>query len=117
VQEFRVGGLQVELVVAELAGDPPAPVTEALLGAAREALTNVRKHATVGQAVLRAAGTDEAVEVVVRDQGGGFDPGLAGGGYGLANSVTARVCEAGGDAAIWSAPGRGTRVRLWWPAR
>lgn len=114
VQEFRARELQVELVTAELAADPPVPVTEALLGAAREALTNVRKHAAVSRAVVRAAGTAEAVEVLIRDQGRGFDTGLARAGYGLAHSVIDRMREAGGDAAVWSAPARGTRVRLWW---
>ena len=114
VREFLVRGLNVELVAAELATDPPAPITAALVGAVREALANVRKHAGVDRAVVRVASSPERGELVVRDRGCGFDPSAWTAGYGLKNSIRQRVEAVGGRVQVWSAPGQGTRVRLWW---
>lgn len=114
-QEALAQGLHVELVTAELQAEPAAQVATALLGAVREALTNVAKHAGVPRAVVRAASSDGKVEVVVRDHGRGFDPNAATDRFGLAHSVIQRMREVGGDARVWSAPGRGTRVQLWGP--
>jgi len=102
---------------------PPEVVT-ALVGAAAEAWENVHRHAGTGAArlVVRAAagGTDGgagAVEVAVSDDGPGFDPAAVGSGrFGLAWSVHDRMQAVGGVAAVDSAPGRGTVVRLRWPS-
>lgn len=114
VQEFLVRGLNVELVATELATDPPAAIARALVGAVREALANVRKHAGVERAVVRVTSSPEGVEVVVRDQGRGFDSSASTAGYGLKNSIRQRVEAVGGHVQVWSAPGQGARVRLWW---
>jgi signal transduction histidine kinase len=53
--------------------------------------------------------------VTVRDHGCGFNPHSTSGGFGIPESVAARRVEVGGDAEIWSQPGRGTRVRVWGP--
>jgi signal transduction histidine kinase len=113
-QGFCQRGLRVELVTAELDAEPPAPVTQALVGAAREALTNTAKHAGVAHAVVRASSSARGVEIVVRDQGRGFDPTVVTDGFGLDHSIRQRMSEVGGGAEIWSAPGRGTRIRVWW---
>jgi signal transduction histidine kinase len=94
---------------------PPAPATEALLHAAREAIRNVMKHAETAAVVVRAVDLAEGVQVTVRDQGVGFDPEAVVDGFGLRQSVAARVAEVGGTAEIWSRPGRGVRVTLWVP--
>jgi signal transduction histidine kinase len=51
------------------------------------------------------------VELVVRDEGTGFDPAAGHAGAGLAH-IRARVAELGGTADIDSAPGRGTSVTV-----
>jgi signal transduction histidine kinase len=112
--EYHGRGLQVELVAVELDAEPPASITEALVGTVREALTNVGKHAGVRYAVVRAASSAAGVEVVVRDQGRGFDPAVSTEGYGLTHSIKERMVLVGGRAEVWSAPGRGTRIRLCW---
>jgi signal transduction histidine kinase len=111
---FQRHGLRVDLLTALGSGpDPPAEVLDAVEGAVREALTNVAKHAGVTRATVQAAITGDGMEVTVRDHGGGFDPAAAtDGGYGLAGSIRARMAQVGGTAEVWSAPGRGTRVRL-----
>jgi hypothetical protein len=94
----------------------PAAVASALAGAVAEALENVRRHAGTGAATLvLLAGT--GVEVVIADTGRGFDPAQVGSSrLGLAWSVHDRMHAVGGRAAVESSPGRGTVVRLWWPA-
>jgi signal transduction histidine kinase len=110
---FQRRGLGVDLLTAMGSGpDPPGEVLDGVEGAVREALTNVAKHAGVTHATVQAATTGDGVEVTVRDHGRGFDPAAATGGYGLAGSIRARLAQVGGTAEVWSAPGRGTRVRL-----
>jgi len=52
--------------------------------------------------------------VEVRDTGGGFDPATTP-GFGLSESIVARMGQVGGQAQIESSPGMGTTVRLAWP--
>jgi signal transduction histidine kinase len=116
VGEFADRGLTVEFVVGNLDTQPAPDVRAALHDAAREALTNVLKHAQISHAVLHLSGEGPAVEVIVRDHGRGFDPAVARTGFGLPQSIVGRLADVGGTADIWSRPGRGTRVRLRGPA-
>jgi signal transduction histidine kinase len=110
---FQRHGLAIDLTSAMGSGlDPPGEVLDAVEGAVREALTNVAKHAGVTRAAVQAATTGDGMEVTVCDHGRGFDPAAVTGGYGLAGSIRARMAQVGGTAEVWSAPGRGTRVRL-----
>ncbi len=90
----------------------PAGPEVVALRACQEALANARKHAgssvTVG---VSLAYTDDSLMVSVRDDGCGFDPAAAGGGYGLAG-LRARAVEVGGTAEVRSAPGHGTAVTV-----
>jgi signal transduction histidine kinase len=114
-EEFLRRGLHIELVTGELDREPSSAVTVALLGATREALTNVAKHAGTGRAVIRAVSRPDGVEVTVRDHGRGFNPTAERYGFGVEQSIATRMREVGGRAELWSAPGRGTRVTLWGP--
>ncbi|MFE2942573.1 sensor histidine kinase [Streptomyces sp. NPDC059255] len=103
-------------------GTVPPPVAVALRGALGEALRNVERHAGVRAVTVtatRATDTDTvtgAVALVVRDEGGGFDPaGVPAHRRGLARSIVERMESAGGRAVIVSRPGEGTTVRLEWP--
>jgi signal transduction histidine kinase len=58
---------------------------------------------------------DEGIRVVVRDHGRGFVVDADTLGFGLAESVRARLAEVGGRAGIESRPSRGTRITLWVP--
>ena len=96
--------------------DVPATVAEALSGATREALRNVAAHAGVREATVSARGDGSGgVEVMVCDNGAGFDPGQVGPvSTGLRNSVRGRLRDVGGGAEVISSPGRGTTVVLTW---
>jgi signal transduction histidine kinase len=116
VGEAVGGGLDVDLVVADMDGhDPGTASREALRGAVREALRNVRKHARCRAAVVRVEEADGGLRVVVRDHGCGFDAAADRFGFGITESILARLCEVGGHAGIESRPGNGTRVTLWVP--
>lgn len=107
--QFRGLGVRVELITAELAAEPPVNVTNALLSGTREALRNIRRHSNSVHAVVRAADVNRGVEIVIRDQGLGFDPSSHD------NSRIERWLDSiGGTVAIQSAPGMGTRVELRW---
>jgi signal transduction histidine kinase len=92
----------------------PAVRSEALREAVREALNNVRKHAAARTAAVEVSVRPGRVDVVVRDDGRGFDGG-GGGGFGIRHSLFERLAEVDGGADIRSAPGRGTEVTLWVP--
>lgn len=97
----------------------PSAVVAALTGAVTEALENVHRHAGSGTATLalHRRSDDGPVEIVVTDDGPGFDPQSVGPHrFGLAWSVHDRMGAVGGSAVVESAPGRGTVVRLRWPA-
>jgi signal transduction histidine kinase len=94
----------------------PAVVAVALCRGAREALTNVVRHAEVDAADVMVARDERQVVVRVRDEGKGFDPArVEGHGYGVTRSLVERMARMGGRAVVTSAPGSGTEIRLEWP--
>jgi signal transduction histidine kinase len=88
-----------------------APETESTVyRVVQEALTNVAKHANVRVEVARVNGT---VEVLVEDDGHGFDPASVSDGLGLVG-MRERVELTGGELSITSRPG--TRIAAKLPA-
>ncbi|MEV6343715.1 ATP-binding protein [Actinoplanes sp. NPDC051851] len=115
--DLPVDGPRVEVVGVEPAVALSDAGRDVLRDAARAALGNAVRHAGAGRIVVRVAESAGGVAVVVRDDGRGFDPRCTEPGFGIRQSITERVREAGGTATVESAPGRGTRVRLWIPER
>jgi signal transduction histidine kinase len=91
--------------------------TEALLGAVREALKNIIKHSGANRAVLTLAREGDGIRIGIRDHGKGFSQTEVTQGFGMKNSIIARLLDVGGSASIESEIGRGTKVTLWVPAR
>lgn len=112
--EFSNRGLQVAVCDIRPPGTPQGSreAVAALVGAAREALNNVVKHAGVGAAEVRVTGGASAVEVEVVDHGHGFRPGRNTAGFGVRRSMHERIDEVGGQVRVRSAPGAGTRVTV-----
>jgi two-component system NarL family sensor kinase len=77
---------------------------------ADEALTNVVKHAPRSSVLIDVRLESEAVILVVRDNGPGFELTPTSGGLGLV-SIQDHAGAVGGRAAVTSSPGRGTEVR------
>jgi signal transduction histidine kinase len=86
----------------------------ALVGAAREALTNAAKFAHDGGPVrLYAEIDDRDAHVFIDDRGPGFDTGaIPADRRGVRESIIARMKRHGGQAKIRSEPGDGTEVEL-----
>lgn len=106
-------GIPVEVVVVGDAPLTPGGSADAVVAAAREALTNAAKHSTADRVDLYAEVDDGSVEVFVRDRGIGFDPAaVAEDRRGVRGSIVERVERHGGTAAVTSAPGEGTEVHL-----
>jgi signal transduction histidine kinase len=104
-------GVPVETVVV---GDAPLDARlEALVQAAREAMTNAAKFAGCQRIDLYAEVDVAHVEVFVRDRGVGFDPdAIPPDRRGVRDSIIGRMQRHGGHASIRSAAGEGTEVEL-----
>ncbi len=115
-QKFgRQSGIATEI---ELDGEPPqlSPAAEVqLVRVIQEALTNVRKHARAGRAVIRIAQHEGDVAIAIEDNGRGFNLDLSdsGGQHFGVRTMRERVERVGGRFSIESAPGEGTAVRIW----
>ncbi len=105
--------LSMESDTAQLAED----VRVLLFESVRELLFNAVKHSHARSAAVNVRPVDGRVQVVVSDQGAGFDPeaipqaGEEGGGFGLF-SIRERLELIGGRLEIESAVGQGSRFVL-----
>ncbi len=104
-------GVPVEVVAV---GDVPLdPGSEAVLAAAREAMTNAAKFGGGSTVDVFAEVSPERIDVFVRDRGPGFDPAaVPSDRRGVSESIVGRMRRHGGRATISSAPGSGTEVEL-----
>ena len=118
VADMARDGLAAELSVAGV-DDPVLPPRSraAVRDAVREALRNTMKHGGTNEVAVRAERRSGGVAVIVRDQGAGFDMATARLGFGIGQSIIARLADVGGTATIVSRPGEGTSVTLWVPRR
>jgi len=93
-----------------------SPVAELqLLRITQEALTNVRRHAQATKAGVKLEKTSQAVEMLVKDNGQGFnlsDLEKAPPGYHGLNIIRERAEGLGGSLNISTAPGEGTELRV-----
>jgi two-component system sensor histidine kinase UhpB len=113
-------GVEVSL---EADGDPnclPEDVQTAVYRILQEALANIGRHAGATAVAVDIEADDGHLELHVRDDGAGFDPGALarnsssdgpGAGLGLSGMVE-RARLAGGELDVRSAPGGGTTVTL-----
>jgi signal transduction histidine kinase len=104
-------GVPVEVVAV---GDVPLdPGAEAVVAAAREAMTNAAKFGAGSTVDVFAEVSPERLNVFVRDRGPGFDPAtVPRDRRGVSESIVGRMRRHGGRATISSAPGSGTEVEL-----
>jgi signal transduction histidine kinase len=102
---------------------PKAPAMDSadvaqVLRFAREALSNVARHASATHVEVTLELRDGGTELRIRDDGRGFDTAAPAppGHHGLGN-MRARAVELGATLEVDSRPDAGTTVRLWVPAR
>lgn len=113
-------GSRAEVVIADDVVEPTAEIIAAVAGAVGEALANAGKHADAERVVVYAepddnGGSDSALFVSVKDNGGGFDTEQVEERIGLQHSIRTRIESVGGRVEISSRLGRGTEVRVWTP--
>ncbi|MFD2471428.1 sensor histidine kinase [Amycolatopsis silviterrae] len=114
--EMARDGLRAQLVIAELDDDTLSEVRQiAIRDAVREAMRNTMKHAETDKVVVRVEERNGGIAVITRDHGTGFSPHERPAGFGISESITARLSEVGGTSLVESSPGSGTRVTLWVP--
>ena len=92
----------------------PLPHETALFRIVQEVLTNVAKHAEAHQAIITLKKVDGMMQLVISDDGIGFDPAAPRPlkeepGWGLI-TIEERAKALGGDVYVKSARGEGTRV-------
>jgi signal transduction histidine kinase len=115
--EMARDGLRAQLVVAELDDDTLSEVRQiAIRDAVREAMRNTMKHSGTDRVVVRVEEREGGIAVITRDHGTGFSAADHPAGFGISESITARLAEVGGTSMVESGlAGGGTRVTLWVP--
>ncbi|PDO09654.1 MAG: sensor histidine kinase [Candidatus Reconcilbacillus cellulovorans] len=90
----------------------PKGIEDHLFRIAQEALSNALRHSRATRLEVKLFRSGDAVRLLVRDDGVGFDPAAAKpAAYGLA-TMRERVSEIGGTMQLVTAPGRGTRIDI-----
>jgi len=108
-------GVSLKLACVPLAARLPADTELALYRILQEGLKNVEKHARARHVTVSLSKQGAIVELVIHDDGIGFDPGHhpAGrrrkGGLGLLG-MRERASYVDGDLEVKSAPGKGTTI-------
>ncbi|WP_406312749.1 histidine kinase [Streptosporangium sp. NBC_01639] len=91
----------------------PDEIEGALYFTVSEAIANALKHAAASRIEVRLTQAGGRLQVVVSDDGKGFDPAAAGrGGLG---PLADRMSALGGGLDLAGGPGEGTRLRAWVP--
>jgi signal transduction histidine kinase len=89
----------------------------AVFRVAQEGLANAARHAEAGRIELSLRPSAGGAELVVADDGRGFDQRRSPSRHGLGLKLMAeRIHELGGSVSISSRPGKGTRLRVSLPA-
>jgi signal transduction histidine kinase len=111
LQTYSVLTVDVTADPAALQRLTPAQTSD-MLQIAREALSNIRKHAHATEVTICVSATPRDVVLTIEDNGSGLDNGSAKtGGYGL-NNMAARARHLNGELTVASLPTRGTRVSV-----
>jgi signal transduction histidine kinase len=113
VKEFSdASGIPVDLVIGDLSSVIlPALIQKQAIYIYREALTNVRRYANAKKVQVQLGYVHAGLQIMVSDDGRGFDPNLSKSDHHLGLAVMqARTERVGGTLSIETAPGAGTRV-------
>jgi signal transduction histidine kinase len=79
--------------------------------AVKETLNNIVRHANATEVEFRLVIADDGLEIVIVDNGNGFDGNSLQGGHGLKN-LPLRLSQIGGSYGVESKPGKGTIVKI-----
>ena len=114
-EQFRQAtGLAVELEIPAEPPELPPQHRRALYRAAQESLTNVQRHANASNVWMQLQRQDEAIVLVVSDDGVGIPPKQEVAGFGL-KGLQERAAQLGGDFHLAPRPGGGTQATFYIP--
>src|SRR3954471_5600084 len=107
-------GIKAELSTSGAGAEALHPDEEiAVFRIAQEALANVARHADAREVSVGLRDDDDGLELTVRDDGRGFEPGMPAAGNGLRlGGMAERARAVGGELTIESRPGGGTELCL-----
>jgi signal transduction histidine kinase len=112
--------VDVSIELAHEQGSEPQRLSDELESSlyrlTQEALTNAAKHGKASRAVVEVSERSGEVSLLVRDNGGGFDPAAKSEGFGLLG-MHERVALLGGELQVASSPGGGTTIRARLPVQ
>lgn len=111
---------ELNLELSGLPPDLPHALELAAFRFVQEALNNAAKHAGARHVAVTLRTLDGGLQIVVKDDGVGFDPGAIAEspGYSLGlRQMRERAAALDGRVTILSRPGEGTEVRVWLPLR
>ena len=91
----------------------PLPIKVTIYRILQEAITNIQTHANAQHVHIKLSQSAEQIELVIEDNGIGFDTGLNLDGHGLRN-MRQRVNSSNGDIDIQSHIGKGTHIAVSW---
>lgn len=110
--------LQISFTDATRGAGIDSEIETALFRVAQECLINVIKHADATRVRVRLSIGKRGIQLSIVDDGSGFNPTVASGraesGMGL-RAVREMMRAHGGELVIDSEPGKGTRIRAWFP--
>jgi signal transduction histidine kinase len=107
----RLTGVPVHTELDACTRSLPPDTATMLFRIAQESLNNVRRHAQATQVTLRLCQEQGDCELLIKDNGLGFDSRRHRSGYGLLG-IEERARALGGTVTVESVPGAGTTVRL-----
>jgi signal transduction histidine kinase len=94
--------------------DVPDPLKTAIFRVIQEAMNNISKHSKATLIQLSLGKKEDKIELVIEDNGMGFDLETSTRGLGL-TSMRERTELSGGAFVIESTTGKGTTIRASWP--
>jgi signal transduction histidine kinase len=103
----------VNLVIDDK-GNPPEDVTVVFYRIAQEAFSNIIKYAEASEVSINLACDKDAVMMIVKDNGRGFEPDQVPPGHIGLNIMAERIEQIGGELTIDSKPGQGTQITAKW---
>jgi signal transduction histidine kinase len=109
----RISGEQIATIARTEGAQNPLPLrtVNALLHIGREAVVNAAAHSTPSEIRITLRYTAESVELIVADNGAGFEFTQARAGFGILG-MQKRARDVGGELRIQSTPAVGTEVRI-----
>ena len=111
IRAFQVRtGVQANFSVAGRELDLTDEEAQALFRIAEEALINVERHAAAQQVTVRLAFGNDRIDLVIQDDGVGFDPATVDPDHYGVTGMRERAAMIGATLKVSSRPGGGTRI-------